>query len=374
MAKYKIALLPGDGVGREVMECAGLILEALQLDATYLTCDIGWDFWRQEGNALPDRTIEALKNTDCALLGAITSKPTQEAEKELSPELQNKGYKYISPIICLRQLLNLHTNIRPCQAIKGNTLNYRDDIDMVVFRENTEGSYCGIEYFPFPEKLYQVIRESQPAIERFAQIGLQETAVSLRIMTKTACERIILQAFEYAVKNGKKKVTVVDKPNILRETGGLFLRTARMIAQKFSGIELQEVNIDALCMWLIKNSHHFQVIVAENLFGDIISDLAAQLVGGMGFAYSGNIGDSYAVFEPVHGSAPKYFGQHKVNPIAMLLAVKYMLSWLGETHKSKLLEQAITAVVQEKNIGTYDMGFNNTNIEVTQGIITKLKL
>lgn len=192
-------------------------------------------------------------------------------------------------------------------------------------------------------------------------------------MSEKACERILFNAFDFAQKNNKKKVTVVDKPNILRETGGLFVRTAKKVAKGFRSIELDEVNIDALCMWLVKDPLKYEVIVAENLFGDILSDLSAQLVGGMGFAYSGNIGDTYAIFEPVHGSAPKYTGQNKVNPIAAILSAKFMLSWLGETEKSNLIGRAINTIIKEGKVGTYDMGFNQTNIEVTNEIIKRLK-
>jgi 3-isopropylmalate dehydrogenase len=193
-------------------------------------------------------------------------------------------------------------------------------------------------------------------------------AISLRIITKRASRNIVTDAFEYARKYGKPSVTVVEKPNVIRETSGLFVRTAREVAKNYPDIKLYETNIDAMCMWLIKNPNDYSVMVTSNMFGDIISDLAAQLVGGLGFASSGNIGDNYAVFEPTHGSAPKYAGQHKVNPMATLLTVKLMLDWLGETAQGDKLEKAIAAVIKEGKVRTYDMGGKNTTLEVAQAV------
>ncbi|NOZ03399.1 MAG: isocitrate/isopropylmalate dehydrogenase family protein [FCB group bacterium] len=372
MAKYKIAWLPGDGVGHEVMECAKIVLDRLDFDAEYIPGDIGWEFWRHEGDALPQRTIDMMKTTDCALFGAITSKPKEEAAEELDPELRDKGYVYFSPIVRLRQLFNLHTNLRPCKAYPGNPLNYKDNIDIVIFRENTEGMYGGVEFFPLPKEVFDVLDRNHPKMGKFGKFGLENIALSTRIMTRQGCENIVTQAFKYARKYGYPSVTVVDKPNVLRETGGLMIRTARKVAKQFPEIELWETNIDAQVMWLVKNPEDYGVIVAENMFGDILSDLAAQLIGGLGFACSANIGDEYAVFEPTHGSAPKYFGQNKVNPIAMILTTKMMLDWLGETEKAGAVERAVAEVIAERKVGTYDVGLNNTNIEVAEAIAAKL--
>jgi 3-isopropylmalate dehydrogenase len=372
MAKYKIAWLPGDGVGNDVMEAARIVLDRIALDAEYIPGDIGWEFWRTEANPLPDRTIELLKNTDCALFGAITSKPKEEAEQELIPELQGKGHVYSSPIVRLRQEFNLRTNLRPCKAYPGNPLNYKDGIDIVVFRENTEDLYSGVEFFPFPDEVRDVIKKHNPRIARFDATPGDEMAVSLRINTKKGCRNIITDAFEYAKKTGRKTVTVVEKPNVIRETSGLMVRTAREVAQNYPDIELWETNIDAMCMWLIKNPLDYSVLVTSNMFGDIISDLCAQLVGGLGFAAAGNIGDDYAVFEPTHGSAPKYAGQYKVNPMAMLISVKLMLEWLGETDQADRLENAIAGVIKEGKVRTYDMGGTNTTLEVAEAVAEKL--
>lgn len=372
MPKYRIAWLPGDGVGNDVMEAAKLVLDALQLDAEYVHGEIGWEFWKKEGNPLPDRTIEMMKTTDCALFGAITSKPKQEAAKELAAHLQGKGYEYFSPIVRLRQEFNLHTNLRPCKAYPGNPLNYKEGIDLVIFRENTEGMYGGVEFHPIPEEVFNILDQNHPKMGKFRKYGLENLAMSTRIMSRQKCDNIVREAFEFARKYNRKSVTVVDKPNVLRETGGLMIRTARQVAKDFLEIPLWETNIDAQCMWLVKNPLDYDVLVAENMFGDIISDLAAQLVGGLGFASSANIGDDFAVFEPTHGSAPKYAGQYKVNPMAILLTTKLMLDWVGEESMGQRLENAIASVIKEGEVKTYDMGGNNTSLEVAKEVIGKL--
>jgi len=372
MPKYKIAWLPGDGTGNDVMEAARIVLDALKVDAEYLPGDIGWEFWKHEGNPLPDRTLQLLKGTDVCLFGAITSKPKEEAAKELDPALQDKGFVYSSPIVKLRQMFNLHTNLRPCKAYPGNPLNYRDDIDLVVFRENTEDLYSGIEFHPLPVEVRDVLSKHSKAMQRFASTPLDEIAISVRLNTKKASANIVRQGFEYAKKYGYKSVTIVEKPNVLRETSGLILREARKVAKDYPGIELWETNIDAMCMWLIKNPNDYGVLVASNMFGDIISDLCAQLVGGLGFASSGNIGDKYAVFEPTHGSAPKYAGQYKVNPMAMLLTVKLMLDWLKEDKMAARLEKAIATVIKEGKVRTYDMGGSSSTLEVAEEVARKL--
>jgi 3-isopropylmalate dehydrogenase len=373
MAKYRIAWLPGDGVGNDVLEAARSVLDALALDAEYIHGDIGWEFWRREGDPLPPRTLKALAETDCALFGAITSKPKKEADDELETALKGKGYEYFSPIVRLRQELDLHTNIRPCRAYPGNPLNYREGIDLVIFRENSEGLYSGVEFHPLPEEVRQTLEAHHKKMKRFAKVPSDEIAMSCRIMTKEACRRIIRNGFEFAKKYGRRSVTVVDKPNVLRETGGLMIRSAREVAKDYPDIPLYETNIDAQCMWLVKNPRDYDVLVAENMFGDILSDLAAQLVGGLGFAASGNIGDKYAVFEPTHGSAPKYAGMFKVNPMATLLSAKMMLDWLGETDAAGRLEAAIAQVIAEGQVRTYDMGGKSSTLEMARAVAGYVK-
>ncbi|MCH7521431.1 MAG: isocitrate/isopropylmalate dehydrogenase family protein, partial [Candidatus Marinimicrobia bacterium] len=289
-----------------------------------------------------------------------------------APELRGKGHVYFSPIVRLRQQFDLHTNLRPCKAYPGNPLNQRDDIDIVVFRENTEGLYSGVEFFPLPQEVLDVLSANHPNMAKFEKYGRENIALSARIMTRQGCERIVTQAFDYARKHGRRSVTVVDKPNILRETGGLMIRTAREVAERYPGITLQETNIDAQCMWLVKNPQDIDILVAENMFGDILSDLAAQLVGGLGFACSANLGAEYAVFEPTHGSAPKYAGQYKVNPMAMLLSARMMLDWLGEGDRAQRLEGAVAEVIAEGRVRTYDVGGSNTSLEVAAAVAGKL--
>ena len=372
MAKYQIAWMPGDGIGVDVMDAARIVLDALKLDAEYIPADIGWEFWCKEGEALPERTVKILQDCTCGLFGAITSKPKDEAAIGLAPELQDKGYSYRSPIVRLRQIFDLYTNLRPCKAFPGNPLNYQDDIDLVVFRENTEGLYCGVEFYPLPDEVRGALVNTSPAMSRFDGVPGAEMAVSLRLITKAGASRIVRQAFEYAKKFNYPTVTLVEKPNVLRETSGLMTRQAREIAADYSDIELWETNIDAQMMWLVKNPTDYGVLVTSNMFGDIVSDLAAQLVGGLGFASSGNIGDSFAVFEPTHGSAPKYAGQYKVNPIAMLLAAKLMLDWLGETSMADTLEQAIQNVISAGEVRTYDMGGSSSTLDVAHAIVAQL--
>ncbi|PKP60907.1 3-isopropylmalate dehydrogenase [Candidatus Atribacteria bacterium HGW-Atribacteria-1] len=339
MAKYKIAWLPGDGIGNDVMEAVKIVLEELKLDADYLPGDVGWEFWKKEGNPLPDRTIKILKETDCCLFGAITSKPKEEAEKELAPELKGKGYIYSSPIVRLRQEFKLHTNLRPCKAYKGNPLNYRDDIDLVVFRENTEGLYSGVEFHPLPGDLMESLLKNHPKMKRFKETPLEDIALSCRIFTRKACQSIVRQGFEYAKKFNRNSVTVIEKPNIIRETSGFQI---------------------------------YSVLVSSNMFGDIVSDLCAQLIGGLGFASSANIGDNYALFEPTHGSAPKYAGQYKVNPMAMLLTVKLMLDYLEEKELAQRLEKAIARVIEEGKVRTYDLGGTASTLEVAREVAKKV--
>jgi len=379
MAKYKIAWMPGDGVGVDVMDATRVVLDAMNFDAEYIPADIGWDFWCKEGNPLPDRTIEILKKTDCALFGAITSKPREEADDELDPSLKGKGLSYFSPIVKLRQLFNLHTNLRPCKAYPGNPLNYRDDVDLVVFRENTEGMYGGIEWFPLPKKVADAMADPEvghPArMKRWYEKGLENVAVSTRVMSKQGCESICRQSFEYAKKFGRKSVTLVEKPNVLRETGGLMTRVFREVAKEYPGVQAWEANIDAICMWMIKNPQDYDVLVAENMFGDIVSDLCAGLVGGLGFACAANIGDEYAVFEPTHGSAPKYVGQNVVNPMAMILTAKMMFDWLGEADMAQRLEAAVAKVIKDGKTATYDVkgrGKGDSTMAVAQAVAAEL--
>jgi 3-isopropylmalate dehydrogenase len=372
MSRYKIAWLPGDGVGIEVMEAARLCLDAVGFEADYTRGDIGWECWRTEGEAFPQRTIDLLKASDAAMFGAITSKPVKEAERELVPELQGQGLVYRSPIVRMRQLFDLYTCLRPCKAYPGNPLNYQEGIDMVVFRENTEDLYSGVEFSPVPDAVKTVLGQHSKAFAPFSGLSGDAFAITCKINTRKGCERILRAAFDYAKQFGYPKVTIIHKANVVRATEGMFLELGKAIATEYPGIAVDDANVDAITMWMLKNPKNYGVMVATNLFGDIISDLAAQMVGGLGFGCSGNIGEKLAVFEPSHGSAPKYAGQYKVNPIATILAAKMMLEWLGETEKAARMERAVAEIIAEGRVRTYDMGGAATTLDMGEAIAQRL--
>lgn len=358
--------MPGDGIGNQVLPEALRLLKAVGFDADYIHADIGWESWRKEGNALPQRTIDLLAKHKLGLFGAITSKPKKEAEAELRPELRGKGYSYFSPIVTLRQRFQLDTCIRPCISFPGNPLNFirkrpqggfeEPLVNVVVFRQNTEGLYAGVEWSNPPEQVRAALA-THPKFKPFAIVPGPDLAISVRIITRWAARKICKAAFDWAAKYGYKSVTICEKPNVLRETSGMMEDEARIVAKEYPGIALWSTNIDAQTMWLTKNPEDYGVVVASNLFGDVISDAFAGLTGGLGFAASGNIGDEVAIFEPTHGSAPKYaeLDPPIVNPIAMFLSAVMMLEHVGETEKARRIRQAIAAVVKEGKVRTYDM-------------------
>ncbi|HEY6866379.1 MAG TPA: isocitrate/isopropylmalate dehydrogenase family protein [Candidatus Eisenbacteria bacterium] len=372
MSKYRIAWLPGDGIGREVMEAARVVLDRVGFEADYRNGDIGWEHWRGEGDALPQRTIDLLRGVDAAMFGAITSKPAKEAERELDTRLQGKGLVYRSPIVRMRQLFDLYVCLRPCKAFAKNPLNYREGIDLVVFRENTEDLYAGVEFSPVPEPMRAALAEAAPAFKPFAELPGDAYALSCKLNTRHGSERIVRAAFEFARARGRRKVTVVHKANVVRATDGLFLETARLVARDYPEIPLDDANVDAMTMWLLKNPFDYDVLVAPNLYGDIVSDLCAQMVGGLGFGCSGNIGDRLAVFEPTHGSAPRHAGQRRVNPIATILAARMMLEWLGERERAGRIESAVAEVVREGRVRTYDMGGSASTDDMAEAIAARL--
>lgn len=364
--KRTIVAMPGDGIGKTVLPEAIRVLDAVGFEAEYVHGDIGWEFWCKEGNALPQRTIDLLEKHKIGLFGAITSKPKDAAEKELDPSLKGKGYTYFSPIVSMRQHFNLDICIRPCISFKGNPLNFiRKDgkggyeepmVNTVIFRQNTEGLYAGIEWSNPPKNVLDAFA-THPKWKAFANVPAEELAISTRVITKKASTRIIRAAFEYAKNYGYKNVTICEKPNVLRETSGMMLKIGKEIAKEYPDIALWDTNIDAQMMWLTKNPEDYGVIVAENMFGDIISDGFAGLVGGLGFACSANIGEEVSVFEPTHGSAPKYqeLNPSIVNPIAMILSACMMLDHIGENEKAERIRKAIAKVVEEGKVKTYDM-------------------
>lgn len=399
MAKRTILALPGDGIGKTVLPEAIRVLNAAGFDADYQWGDIGWDFWCSEGNALPQRTLDAVQKHKIALFGAITSKPKEEAANELSPSLRDKGFVYTSPIVGLRQHFNLDICMRPCRSYEGNPLNFirraangtieEPKVDAIIFRQNTEGLYGGVEWSNPPELVHQALMTHKKFVENFGNVPKDELSVSTRIFTKKATERILLAAFEHAKKYGYKSVTLCEKPNVIRETSGMMYRMAKEIQKtKYPQIELWNTNIDAQMMWLTKNPEDYGVIVAGNMFGDIVSDGFAGLIGGLGFAASAqyNPDSGIAVFEPTHGSAPKYadYEVSIVNPIAMIESAIMMLEYIGEDSIAQKIRKAIAEVVKEGKVRTYDMmkmtgkadvvknGASSTK-EMADAIISKLK-
>ncbi len=360
--------MPGDGIGRTVLDQAIRVLDAAGFKAKYVEGDIGWEFWRKEGNPLPERTLKLLEQHRIGLFGAITSKPKDEAMEELDPSLRGKGFVYSSPSVGLRQYFDLDICIRPCHTYKGNPLNFirrgiGDNIeeplvDVVIFRQNTEGLYGGVEWSNPPDQVYQALMTHPKFVQNFSRTPKEEISISTRIFTKRATERILRAAFNHARKYGYNSVTVCEKPNVIRETSGMMYKMARdMQRNEFQDIELWNTNIDAQMMWLTKNPETYGVIVAGNMFGDIVSDGFAGLIGGLGFACSANIGEEVAVFEPTHGSAPKYAGFNVpiVNPVAMIESACLMLDHLEETEISKKIRKAIAEVIEEGKVKTYDM-------------------
>jgi isocitrate dehydrogenase (NAD+) len=364
---HTVVTMPGDGIGRVVMQEALRVLDAIGFEGNYVEGDIGWDFWCREGNPLPERTVRLLEEHKVGLFGAITSKPKDEAATELSSELKGKGFVYVSPIVSMRQHFNLDICIRPCHTYKGNPLNFirrgshgeieEPTVDVVIFRQNTEGLYCGVEWSQPEGIVYDALRSHPNFMKNFSKIPNEEISVSTRIFTKKATERIIRAAFEHARMHGYKSVTLCEKPNVIRETSGMMYKMAKEIQREYDLIELWNTNIDAQMMWLTKNPEDYGVIVAGNMFGDIVSDGFAGLIGGLGFACSANIGENIAVFEPTHGSAPKYadYPVSIVNPVAMIESACMMLDYLNEKLFSARIRRAIAAVISEGKVQTYDM-------------------
>ena len=360
-----IVTMPGDGIGKTVLPEAIKVLDAVRFDADYIHADIGWEFWQKQGNPLPKKTIDLLFEHKIGLFGAITSKPKNNALEELDPSLKDKGYVYFSPIVGLRQHFDLDICIRPCKSFKGNPLNFirrnetgfeEPPVNSVIFRQNTEGLYSGVEWTNPPKEVRDAFN-THPKMKKFKDVPGEDLAISSRIMTRKACRRILQSAFDYANKFGYTNLTVCEKPNVLRETSGLMLEEARKIAANFPNIDLWTTNIDAQMMWLTKNPEDYGVIVSENMFGDIVSDGFAGLIGGLGFACSANIGKEVAIFEPTHGSAPKYetFNPSIVNPIAMIMSACMMLDHLNETEKATNIRNAISKVIEDGKVRTYDM-------------------
>lgn len=335
MSKYRISLIRGDGTGPEIMEAVMLVLNNTGLDIEWEECIAGEEALEKYGTPIPEETIESIKRNRVALKGPITT-PV------------GTGFRSVN--VALRQELKLFANVRPVKSFEGVPSRY-NNIDLVVVRENTEDLYSGVEHYVDEDKT---------------------CAESIRIITKKASERIVRFAFNYARENKRKKVTAVHKANIMKFTDGLFLDTAREVAKDFPDIEFEDRIVDNMAMQLVKNPEAFDVIVTTNLFGDILSDLCAGLVGGLGLAPGANIGEEYAVFEAVHGSAPKYKGQYKVNPTAVILASAMMLGYLGEKDWERRIVKAVSETIKEGKYVTYDLGGSASTVEMGKRIAEKL--
>jgi homoisocitrate dehydrogenase len=334
MMTHRICLLPGDGIGPQVIDCAEQVLSALPLDLEFRRADIGFGAYERSGSSLPDPTLDAIRSTDAALLGAVTTPPNIPG--------------YFSPIVRMRQSLDLYANLRPCRSIPHSSS--RPNIDLLIVRENTEGLYSGIE--------------------RVEENG--DRAVTERVITRRASERIIRKAFDMARSLNRKTVHVVHKANVLRETCGLFRKVALEIAEDYPDVTMSEMLVDTCAMELVRAPEQFEVIVTTNLFGDILSDEACMFVGGLGVAASGNIGTQASVFEPVHGSAPTLVGTGKANPIATFLATAMMLEQLGETESANCLRASIESCIADGRV-TPDLGGMLTTSQMTGQVIERLK-
>jgi len=333
---YNITLIPGDGTGPEITEATRRAMEATGVTFNWELAYAGADVIEKYGTPLPDSVLESIKKNKVAIKGPVTT-PV------------GTGFRSVN--VALRKSLDLYACVRPCKTYPGVPSPYKD-IDIVIVRENTEDLYAGVEF----EK---GTAEAKDLIEfinsKKGNVIKDDAGLSIKMITESGTHRIVKYAFEYARTYGRKTVTVTQKANIMKYSDGLFLDVARQVAKEYPDIEFREALIDNLCMQLVKRPQEYDVIVAPNLYGDIISDLCAGLVGGLGLAPGANIGEGIALFEPTHGSTPKYTGQNRVNPMAMMLSGMLMLRYIGETKAADRLEKAIADVIAEGKNVTYDM-------------------
>lgn len=330
---YKVTLIPGDGSGPEVIAAAKRVVEATGVAIEWEQAEAGAAMIEKYGTPLPDETIESIRRNGVALKGPVTT-PV------------GTGFRSVN--VAMRKIFDLYANVRPAKTYPGVITRF-ENIDLVVVRENTEDLYAGIEHM----------------------VG-EDAAESIKLITRKGCERIIRYAFDFAVREGRKKVTAVHKANIMKCTDGMFLDIARQIAKEYPQIEFNDSIVDAMCMRLVMHPEDYDVLVCPNLYGDIVSDLCAGLVGGLGLTPSANIGVSGAIFEPIHGSAPDIAGQHKINPTAAILSASLMLAHLGEAKAAADIEQAVTKVISEDKTLTQDMGGTASTEEFADAVIAAL--
>lgn len=357
----KITLITGDGIGPELAEAMKRCVDALKTDIEWDVQEAGIDVFEKEGNPLPQRVIDSIKQNKIAIKAPITT-PV------------GTGFRSVN--VALRKELDLYQNLRPARTYKGVKSRY-DDIDLVIFRENTDDLYVSVEFEKGKPETAELIKKIKELNKEGNHI-LDDSGISIKPISVMRTERIVKAAFEYAKKNNRKKVTVVHKANIMKYTDGLFLETARKVAEQYPEIEFEDRIVDNMCMQLVQKPELYDVLVLPNLYGDIVSDLCAGLIGGLGVAPGANIGEAYAVFEAVHGSAPKYKGMNKVNPTALILSAVMMLRHIGKTEEADKLEKAVSEVIEEGKTVTYDLKENRDDpsavgtSEMADAIIEKL--
>ena len=354
---HNVTLIRGDGTGPELVEAARRVLDATGASFNWDIQEAGIDIMETAGTPLPPAVLDSIRKNKVALKGPITT-PI------------GTGFRSVN--VALRKELDLYACIRPCKYYPGIRSKYQD-VDLVVVRENTEDLYAGVEYDQFTPEAKQIIEMAGAGKIR------EDAAISIKPISATGSRRIITEAFRYARENGRKSVAAVAKANIMKYTDGLFFRMGQEVAKEYPDISYQEVLVDNMCMQLVQKPELYDVIVMPNLYGDILSDLCAGLVGGLGVAPGANIGDEIALFEPTHGSAPKYKGQNKVNPTALILSGMLMLRYLKETEAADRLEKAVAAVIAEGKDVTYDMKPDRTDptavgtSEMADAIIRKMQ-
>jgi isocitrate dehydrogenase (NAD+) len=331
----KVTLIPGDGVGPEVIDAAVRCIEATGATIRWERVEAGEKAMQEFGTPLPKQVIRSIEKNKVALKGPITT-PV------------GSGFRSVN--VALRKIFDLYACVRPCKLYEGVKSRFKQ-VDLVVVRENTEDLYSGIEFAeaqPETRELIDFLKQKEAEIR-------QDSAISLKVISRSSSERIARFAFNYAVENGRRKVTVVHKANIMKYSDGLFLEVAREVAREFPQIEFEDKIVDNMCMQLVRKPEQYDVILAPNLYGDLLSDLCAGLVGGLGMAPSANIGEGMAIFEPTHGSSPKYAGLNKVNPTAAILSGALMLRYLGEEEAADKLERAVARVIAQGKYVTYDL-------------------
>lgn len=348
----RIAVLPGDGIGPEVTGVAVRVLQAAGFEGTFTEHPVGWSEWCARGEALPAATLQACRDADAVLFGAITSKPEDQANAEVAPALRSKA-RYRSPILRLRQELDLFANVRPCN---GNGM------DLVLFRENTEGLYAGFESFT----LTPALAAAFPGLP-------DDAAVSLRVVTRRGARRICEAAFAHAAATGRRKVTLLEKANVLRETGSVMRTAFQAAARAHPGIATEELHVDAACARVVSHPADFDVVVASNLFGDIFSDVAAEVSGGLPLAASASFGERAMLFEPVHGSAPDIAGRGLANPLGAVRAAAMMAGRLGQHQAEARIDSAVATVLQDRSARPADMGGRATTAQVEAALVAQLE-